>query len=240
MAFDKLNGIVLRYTDYKENDRILNVLSRERGIVSIMARGVRSNKHNSACAAKDVFCCGEFVVYERNGIEYVSSSSVIEAFYPIREDYDRFTTAAQIARMIQKSADPNKSNELYALVYYALSFLAYGKAEPRDLFIGFASKLIITEGYEPIITRCANCGKSVLNYTKIRFSNGFGGSMCDDCAANEPEYSAKSMEALRRIMLLENKDLDRIRLTDTMRVELFELLAGHIEYSMGFSIRPTK
>lgn len=236
MAFDKLNGIVLRYADYKENDRILTVLTRERGLVSLTARGVRSNKPNAACAVKDILCCGEFVVYERNGIEYISSSSVTEAFYPIREDYDRFSAAAQIAATIKKVGNASKNDELYMLVYYTLSFLAYSEASCKDLLIGFYTKLIVIEGYEPIITYCAGCGKSVLNYKQIRFSNQLGGSLCDECASEEAAYSAGSMEALRRIILLESRELYRIRLSDNMQSELFKLLSSHMEYSMGQSI----
>lgn len=240
MAFDKLNGIVLRYADYKENDRILTVLTRERGIVSLTARGVRSAKPNNACAVKDSFCCGEFVVYERNGIEYISSSSVIEAFYPIREDYDRFSAAAQIADIVKRAADISKNDEMFMLVYYAFSFLAYGKASHRDLFIGFIAKFIAIEGYEPIITYCVNCGKSVLNYKRIRFSNSLGGSLCDECSSNEADYAAESMEALRRIILLDSRELDRIRLSETMQTDLFKLLSEHMRYSIGQSIRPLK
>lgn len=240
MAFEKLNGIVLRYVDYKENDRILSVFTKERGLVSVTARGVRSNKAQSASAVKDVFCCGEFVIYERNGIEYVSSSSMIEAFYPIREDYDKFTAAAQIAGIIQRTADKNKNDELYMLAYYTFSFLAYGSADHRDLLIGFAAKFIAAEGYEPIITQCANCGKSVLSYKSIHFSNRLGGSLCDDCASNEASYSVETMEALRRIILLENKELDRIRLTEKMRGELLSLLSGHMEHSLGLRLNQAK
>ncbi|MBR3299681.1 MAG: DNA repair protein RecO [Clostridia bacterium] len=237
MAFETLNGIVLRYADYKESDRILTVLTREQGLVSLTARGVRSNRKNAAGAVKDVYCCGEFVVYERNRIKYVSSSSVIEAFYPIREDYDRLTAAAQIARMAERTASGEKNDELYSLVYHAFSFLAYSEAEPVDLTLAFAVKLIALEGYEPVVTRCAVCGRSVLDESGIRFSNRHGGSVCSECCTDEPSYAPSTMEALRRMLLLESRGMEKVRLSENMRAELNALLFDYIEYCVEQSVR---
>lgn len=237
MAFEKLNGIVLRYADYKESDRILTVLTRERGIVSLTARGVRANRAASLSAVKDACCCGEFIVYERGHIVYVSSSAPIESFYPIREDYDKLTSAAQIARIAEKAATSDKSDALYSLVYHAFSFLAYSGSTPEDLLIAFAAKLIALEGYEPVITRCAICDRSVLNEKRIRFSNGHGGAICDECAHDEPSYTASTMEALRRLLLLDVRNMDRVRLTAEMRAELKTLVFDYLEYSLEQPVR---
>ena len=240
MIFETLNGIVLRYADYKENDRIMTLLTRERGLVSVTARGVRAIKKSNAAAVKDVYCFGEFVIYERSGIYYVSSSTLIEAFYPIREDYDRLTAAAQIAKMTEKAALNENNEQLFSLVYHAFSFLAYAEIEPIDMLLAFASKLIAAAGYEPVITRCAVCGKSVLDAKAIRFSDRHGGSVCDECAEDEPAYSPSSMEAFRRLILLEPREMDRVKLTATMRTELNKLLFDYMEYSFEQTVRLKK
>ena len=237
MSFETVTGIVLRYTDYKENDRILTVLTRERGLISLSARGVRANKKSAASAVKDVFCCGEFVIYERNRILLVSSSSLIEAFYPIREDYDRLSACALIARLAEKTASNERSDELFELVYSVLSFIAYSPVEPQDMLLAFAAKLVSIEGYEPVITSCAVCGKSVLDSSPIRFSCGHGGAVCSECSHDEPSYSPMTMEALRRMLLLDTRELYRVKLTEGMRSELKKLLFEYIEYMFEFRVQ---
>ena len=45
----KLTGLVLRTTEYKESDLILNILTREQGLISAKARAVRTNRsHDKA------------------------------------------------------------------------------------------------------------------------------------------------------------------------------------------------
>ena len=52
----KTEGIVLRETEYKDNDKLLTVLTREDGLLTVKARGVksrgsklRSGKHPAPC-----------------------------------------------------------------------------------------------------------------------------------------------------------------------------------------------
>ena len=44
MDYLTTRGLVLRTTEYKETDRILTVLSADRGLLTMKARGVRSNR----------------------------------------------------------------------------------------------------------------------------------------------------------------------------------------------------
>ena len=83
MAFETLNGIVLRYANYRDNDRILTVLTQERGAVAVTVRNCRKKSSVTADAVSEQCCYGEFVVYERGGILYASSTAIKESFYPI-------------------------------------------------------------------------------------------------------------------------------------------------------------
>ncbi|MBQ1685344.1 MAG: DNA repair protein RecO [Clostridia bacterium] len=237
MAFQTLTGIVLRYTDYRDNDRILSVLTRENGLVSVTARGVRAKGKTVSSNVKDAYCYGEFIVYERNGIDCVSSSTIIEAFYPIREDYDKLLAAAQIVRIAEKLASNRPNDELFSMLYHAFSFLAYGNAQPADLVLCFAAKFLALAGYAPVLTNCSCCGKPVTSEKQIPFSFKSGGSLCTDCASDQPTYSALALEAFRRMMRLEDKDMDKVRLPESARTELNKLIFDYAEYVLEQPIR---
>lgn len=42
--FLKTDGLVVRQVNYKDNDQILTVLTKEHGLMTLKARGVRSRK----------------------------------------------------------------------------------------------------------------------------------------------------------------------------------------------------
>ena len=178
----------------------------------------------------DRFCYGEVSVYARNNVLNTSSSSIIESFYPSREDYDRLFSAAQCAYMAEKLASNRPNDELFSLLYHTLSFIAYGEASPKDLELCFAAKYVKTAGYEPVLTRCTVCGKPVTAQHSARFSLPNGGTVCDECAGEGRTYSALALEAFRRMLLLDNTQLDRVRLPEEARRELDTLIYDYAEY----------
>ena len=62
----KTEGVVLRETEYKDADKLLTVLSRDRGRLTLRARGVRSqsSKLKSGC---QLLAFSEFTVFEGRG-----------------------------------------------------------------------------------------------------------------------------------------------------------------------------
>ena len=235
--FETLKGIVIRYTDYRDSDRILQVLTREQGLVSVTARGCRSSKSKISAACESCIY-GEFVVYERARIKYVSSAAVLEAFYPIREDYEKLLSAMQILHTAEISAfSAANAAELFMLCYHTLSFIAYGETEPEDMEICFTAKLLRASGYAPVLTRCVRCGKSLIRQHEVCFSKSQGGAMCEYCGAGCLKVSALSLEALRRMMLLPLNDMGKVRLPDNVRKELYELIYSYAEYVFEQTVR---
>ena len=68
MDYLTTRGLVLRTTEYKETDRILTVLSADHGLLTMKARGVRSNrsKLKGACQLltyADIFAFNGFFAH---------------------------------------------------------------------------------------------------------------------------------------------------------------------------------
>lgn len=229
MSFEKINGIVLKYVNYKDSDKILSVLTRERGIVSLNARGCM--RMNSMIASVcDVMCMAEFVIYRRSGIDYISSASLIDSFYSIREDYDSFVAAMKVLELTSVAASSDEPwDELFILCCHTLTFLAYSEANPNDLELCFLAKLLKISGYEPTLTRCVKCGVDLRRQREIRFSEDAGGAVCEHCGEGKKVFSALSLEALRRMLRLPVERMDKAVLPSKVREELGILLHDYAE-----------
>ncbi len=237
MAFETLNGIVLRYTDYRDNDRILSVLTRERGLVSITARACR--KRNSPLAAiAEQFCYVEFVVYERSGIMYTSNAAVLESFYAIREDYDKLVSAVQVAHMTGMIAYQCPQNaELFSLCYHALSFIAYGEHPPVNVELCFAAKFLHLSGYMPTLTNCVACGRDLRKLSSMFFSKAQGGALCCYCGAGARPTRAIILEAIRRMALIPYEEIGKVILPGDIIDEVSDILYDYAEYVFEQTVR---
>ena len=237
MPNDVLNGIVLRTTDYRESDRILNILSRERGLIAVTARGCR--KPSSKLAAFSAqFSYGEAEVNERAGKLQLSSAAVLESFYPIRESYEQLLSATRITSAAEHVATHDTANdELFILLYNALSVIAYGENDPKDIELAFMAKLLRMNGYAPTLTSCVKCGADLRGEKRIRFSNSLGGSVCERCGGAFKSVGALTLEAFRRMMLLDAAELRRVSLPEPVREELDHLIYNYAEYVFEFTFK---
>lgn len=230
-------GIVLRTVDYRESDRILTVFSKERGVIAVSARGCRKQTSKFAAFANQ-FCYGEIEVTERAGKLQLASASLLESFYPIRESYEQLVSATLLVKTTEKLLAPDVANEqLFLLLYNALSVIAYGDNDPKDTELCFIAKLLRLSGYTPVLTSCVRCGRDLRDSRQIRFSTALGGAVCEECTGPYTTVSALSMEALRRMLMIDVMDIRRVKLPDAVRAELEPLIYNYAEYVLDVSLK---
>lgn len=229
-----VRGIVTRYADYRESDRILTLLTCELGLVSVKARGCRKAK-SPLLSVSELFVYGEFVLY-KNGDKYTLDSALAqESFYSLREDVTRFGAGSYMLSIINECAlEGERADALLSLLLYALTYTAYGECDPCDMALSFAARALALMGFRPAITRCAVCGADVRALSRIRFSGDAGGALCANCtgdARGDIVLSPLALEALRRILALSDVEMKKIVLPARVRAELkaaVNLYAEHI------------
>lgn len=86
------DALVIRTANYGENDRMVTLLSAGRGKFGAAMKGVRKAGAKLNFAAQP-FCFAEYTVAERSGRKTVTSASLYDGFYALREDMTRYYTA---------------------------------------------------------------------------------------------------------------------------------------------------
>jgi len=238
MASLTLNGIVLRYANYRDNDRILTILTREQGTVSAAARGCRKpGSQLLACA--EIFTYGEFVIFEGRGRCSVDSCDVRERFYSLREDVERLAAGAYMLALTEACTPKGQQNaEIFDLLYYALSYVAYGKQNPADVALCFLVRCLKILGYTPRLTSCACCDEDLRSLPRLGFDPCSGGAVCGACMGAESiPVSPISMEAVRRMLLLTNQDMEKVILPQRVRAELKTAINAYAEHVLERKFR---
>ena len=152
-------GIVLRETQTKESDKILTLLTPERGKLSVIARGVRRKScRYAACAQALVW--SEWTLYHRGDWYYVNEGATLELFSGLREDLEAMALGFYFAELTEAvTAEEVPVPELTRHLLnglYAISTLH----KPLDLVKpAFELRLLCLAGYEPLADTCAYCGR---------------------------------------------------------------------------------
>lgn len=237
MAVICATGIVTRYVNYRENDRILSIFTIEQGRIDAKARGCRRPTSPLLPAAQP-FVFGEFELFQGKDKYTVNQCSIQESFFPIREDIERFAVGSAMLQLTHEAVQEREPNRpLFSLLYHALSFLAYAETAPIDLFLCFLLRYLSTTGYCPSITSCARCGRDLRADPHVYVSARAGGAVCAACAIGAREVSRTTLEAMRRMLLLQDDQMHRVRLTEALRGELSAILTEHVGFSLEYGAR---
>lgn len=220
----KTEGLILRETEYKDADKLLTVLTKDRGQLTLRARGVRSrsSKLKGGC---QLMAYSEFTVFENRGYMLVDEAVPIELFMPLRTDIERLALASyftQVAEVLSQEDEPSAAllsltlNSLYALSRNAKSW--------RLIKGAFELRAACLAGYEPVLYACSVCG----NLEPDRFLVRDGILQCAGCVGSGeqgiriPVHSGV-LAAMRYIVSCDMKKLFSFQLSEESERELSDL-----------------
>ena len=251
----KLTGVVLRSVDYGESDRVVTLLTEERGKVSAFARGARASRRRFGGALQP-FTFLAVEARERRGADLVTldSAVVLRGFGGIRADLARIACAGyacELARELVRDAEPQR--ELLAVLLEYLGNLDEAPARPGTLR---AYELIALRaaGLMPRVSGCARCGTLVADEVgvvaaapgdgRISFDPADGGVVCARCAprrsAAAPRLSLEAVRAMARLQATGLASSDAASLAPAVAVELRDALSRFIEHHLGHRLASRK
>lgn len=177
-------AVVLRTHKLGEADRIITLLSRRRGKIRAVAKGVRRTTSKFG-ARLEPFSHVDLQFAVGRTLDIVTQVESLDAFgEPLISDYPAYT-AGQVMletadRLVVEEGEP--SVQQYQLLVGALRVLNRGTADgPRPATLVLDSYLLralAVAGYAPSFEDCARCG---LVGPHPSFSPSVGGVVCDRC-----------------------------------------------------------
>ncbi len=174
-------AIVLRYANYRDNDRMLTLFSPTKGRIEALARGCRKPR-SPILNASELFALGDYELYERGNHLTVISAVLTETFYPLREDFDRLSVGTYLLGVVERIIQPGvPAQDTFMLLLYTLSRLTFSDQPWRPLVTGFLLHLSRCEGFAPRLRHCVRCQRTIGNEESMWFDLPEGGLVCREC-----------------------------------------------------------
>ena len=174
-----IDGLVVRETEAGENDKRITLLTAQRGKITVSAKGARSLK-SKYMNAIGLFTYGNYEITERAGFSWLGGASIIEPFYPIRDDIDRLALASYIVDVAgELSGAEEPADELLRLTLNTLYAISNDLKPHAQIKAVYELRAMAMSGYMPMLDGCGLCGKDKSELMYLDIMNGM--LKCEEC-----------------------------------------------------------
>lgn len=230
MKLFKTSAIILRTRPLGEADRLITLLTWEKGKINAVAKGARRTKSKLA-AGVDLFVYGHYVLYQGKTLATVTQNEIIESFAYLKEDPVAFSYATYFAELTERiMVEEEKSDEICCLLLDVLRMLKEG-SDYLLLARAFELKLLSIVGYQPSFDECVICNSKVTNF----FSLNAGGLICRRCLSGDQQVVPLSPGSVSLANYFLKHALEKtgiLRAEEAQKQELYNFSVGMLQYNL--------
>lgn len=223
-------GIVLREVNYKEADKILTVLTRDNGRMTVSARGCR-RRNSPLAGAAQLLAWSELTLYEYQGRWSLKEAAADRQFWGVRGDLEKLALGSYFAELTELLTQEDiPAPEVLSLLLNSLYALDRLGKENALVKAAFELKLMCLSGFEPLLDGCAVCGREP---EEPRLSLRQGVLHCAGCREQvggglSMPLSAAVLAAMRHVVYGDSKRLFSFTLSPGALAQLGEVCEAYI------------
>ncbi len=235
MATIKTSGIVIRKVNVGEADRILTVLTRDRGKIRVVAKGVRRPKAKLA-GFTDMFHYNDFVLAEGRNLDIVTSAVTVERFIKDGMDLERiglmYYLCELVNRLIEETAEVPGSFELLRETF---NYIKNHEVHPTIIKSYFEMKMLSFLGFAPQLHKCVGSGVELNGNDDLSFSVRLGGVLQGDARTKDDFARPISPNTLKFLRVLQQVPLEevlKIKASQEIVEQTSSITSDFVEYVM--------
>jgi DNA repair protein RecO (recombination protein O) len=182
-------AIVLKRRDFRENDQMITLYTREKGKISALARGVKKITGKNSAFLEPFFYV-EAEIIPGKDVHHLAKAVGLESYKNIRASLAKSLAAGRVVSLVDRLVEENERDiKIFSLLKNWLDFVNEKSSGPGHSY-GFLARLFKIIGFEPALDRCVICGKPRANKSsKTYFSLTRGGVVCADCRGKNHDGS---------------------------------------------------
>lgn len=181
------DGLIIGEQDIGEKDRLVTVLTREKGVIRAFVKNCKSLKSSKGTATR-LLCYSRLSIYFGRDTYIIDDAVSEEMFINLRNDIADMSLAQYFCELVKRLAPEETNAESYLkLILNSLYFLSNKKRLPIVIKSVVEMRMLSLSGYMPDFVCCSECG--CYEDEVMYFMPHSGKILCGDCIGKSKEYS---------------------------------------------------
>ena len=230
-----VKGVVLTQTPVGEQDRFIDILTAEQGVIEVLVKGAAKISSKTGSATQ-LFSYAQFSLADKKHgrARILNSVSPIHIFYGLRSSVTAVALASYFSQIIGFSVLPKSGTpEVLRLLLNSLHYLSEQTYDELQLKAVFELRMAALLGFMPDVVMCRRCGTYLP--AELSFSVEGGYFCCSGCRDPESlahwiDMPAASLQAMRHIVLSDFERIFSFRLGDAAKAPLYAFAETFLQY----------
>ena len=229
---ESLEGIIIREKTYSETSKIIDIITKKYGRISVMAKGAKALKSKLRSTSTKLTYGIFNIVYKENKLSNLMEIDVINYYKNIKKDINKISYASYILELIEQVIKQNNNDEIYDNLIASLNKIEEG-FDPLVITNIIELKCLNYLGVMPIIDKCAICGTKNI----ITISADSGGFLCRNCRTNQTIVDEKTIKLIRMYYYVDISKISKLEINKKISEEINYFLSSYYDRYTGLYLK---
>lgn len=229
----KVTGFIVSTVAFKDTSLVLNLFTKEYGLIGVLARGVKSMKSPMRALTQRYTYGFFYVYYKREKLSILKDVDVIDPFFTIHNDILLISYMGYVAELATQVYKESEESILFDLMIEILKKMNEG-LDPLVLVNIFEVKCLPFLGVGILLDECAKCGSKT---NIVTIDGDVGGLVCANCYQNEKKVSLKAIQLLRMYFYVDIKSITKLEIKEETTKEIDAFLTTYYNRYTGMYLK---
>lgn len=230
-------GIILKERDYGESSKILDVLTKEYGIIGVISKGSKKLKSTLSGVSTKLTYGTFHIYYKEDKLSTLTGVDIINSFINLKKNIINIGYATYLSDLVfQVSKQSIKYDEIFDLFTNALIKIN-DNYDPLVITNIVELKLLTYLGVEPVLDKCARCGRLTDIVTLSTDKNGL---ICKKCIEKERIVDKRTIKFIRMYYYLDISKITKIEMDSKIKNEIDDFLDDYYSNHTGLYLNSKK
>lgn len=231
---EKVEGIILNEKSYSETSKILNVLTKEYGLIGMMAKGAKRMSSPLRSGTGRLTYGNFYIIYKKDKLSTLTTVDTINYFKHIKADIDAISYASFLTELSLQVYRHNSNKMIYELLRDSLLKIEEGY-DPMVITNIIELKYLDFLGVMPILDSCSVCGSKTGIET---LSSSLGGYVCNNCLTNkEHKVDGKVIKLIRMFYYVDISKIEKLEIKNKVKFEINTFLDEYYDCYTGLYLK---
>lgn len=202
-----VEGIVINTKNYGDTSKIIDIFTKNYGIISVIAKGCKSLKSKLRSVTDKMVYANFVLFYKKDKLSILNEASIINNFNNIKKDLKKISYANFLLDLTSQVYKQCDEINLYYLLISALIKIN-DNFNPLVITNIIELKYLQYLGVMPNLDGCSVCGSKNV----ITLSSSKGGYLCSKCCRNDFIVNNKSLKLIKLYLLVDINKISKLDL----------------------------